>query len=250
MNNKKVVIITGGNRGIGYGITKSFVEEEYIVIVGARQNMSLEKEFGDSVLFKQIDVKKQKDHFKLVNIAIKNYGRLDCYINNAGYSQWRPISKIDENFIDDILDTNLKGAFWGSKAAAEFLNKKGTIINVSSLAGKRGSSNNSAYVASKFGMNGLTQSLAKELGPKGIRVNAVCPVLIHTQGLDKALNDMDSPAKGDPSDFINNFSKLNSALLRMPTEFEVGKMCVFLASENASAITGQCINVDCGVLPQ
>ena len=62
MNNKKVVIITGGNRGIGYGITKSFVEEEYIVIVGARQNMSLEKEFGDSVLFKQIDVKKQKDH--------------------------------------------------------------------------------------------------------------------------------------------------------------------------------------------
>jgi 3-oxoacyl-[acyl-carrier protein] reductase/meso-butanediol dehydrogenase/(S,S)-butanediol dehydrogenase/diacetyl reductase len=61
---------------------------------------------------------------------------------------------------------------------------------------------------------------------------------------------MDSPAKGDPLDFINNFSKLNSALLRMPTEFEVGKMCVFLASENASAITGQCINVDCGVLPQ
>ena len=117
MKNKKVVIITGSNRGIGYGITKSFVDEGYIVIVGARQNLSLEKEFGDSVIFMQVDVKKQKDHYKLVNMAIKNYGRLDCYINNAGYSQWRPISKIDENFIDDILDTNLKGAFLGIKSS-------------------------------------------------------------------------------------------------------------------------------------
>ena len=118
------------------------------------------------------------------------------------------------------------------------------------MAGKRGSSNNSAYVSSKFGMNGLTQSLAKELGPRNIRVNAVCPVLIATEGLNKALRMKHAPGNGNPSEFIDKFTKSNSALLRMPTEVEVGQMCVFLASEKARAITGQCINVDCGVLPQ
>ena len=88
------------------------------------------------------------------------------------------MKEVDNSFIDELLDTNLKGAFWGCKAAAESLNNGGSIINISSIAGKRGSANNSVYVASKFGMNGLTQSLAKELGPKGISVNALCPVLV------------------------------------------------------------------------
>ena len=163
---------------------------------------------------------------------------------------WKPISKIDENFLEDILNTNLKSVFWGCKAASAAMKANSSIINISSLAGKRGSTNNSAYVASKFGVNGLTQSLAKEFGSRNIRVNAVCPVLISTQGLLKALNHDDAPGKGDPKKFIKNFTKSNSALLRMPTALEVGQTCVYLASENASAITGQCINVDCGVLPQ
>ena len=157
---------------------------------------------------------------------------------------------VDDAFLGDILDTNLKGAFWGSKAAAKHLKKGGSIINISSLAGKRGSSNNSAYVASKFGMNGLTQSLAKELGPKGIRVNAVCPVLIATKGLLQALKTKHAPGNKNPKEFISNFTTNNSALNRMPKSDEVGDLCVFLASNNASAITGQCINIDCGVLPQ
>ena len=170
--------------------------------------------------------------------------------NNAGYSEWMPIDKIDDEFLSNILNTNLKGAFWGSKAAAKYLKKGGSIINISSLAGKRGSSNNSAYVASKFGMNGLTQSLAKELGPKGIRVNAVCPVLIATKGLLEALKTKHAPGNENPEEFISNFTKNNSALNRMPKSEEVGDLCVFLASNKASAITGQCINIDCGVLPQ
>ena len=124
-----------------------------------------------------------------------------------------PIDKIDDEFLSNILNTNLKGAFWGSKAAAKHLKKGGSIINISSLAGKRGSSNNSAYVASKFGMNGLTQSLAKELGPRNIRVNAVCPVLIATEGLNQALDMDHAPGKGDPAGFIANFSKINAALV-------------------------------------
>ena len=125
-----------------------------------------------------------------------------------------------------------------------------SIINISSIAGKRGSANNSAYCSSKFGVNGLTQSLAKELGPRGIRVNALCPVLIKTEGLSEALLEKYSPAKLDPDKFISDFARDNAALKRLPTGKEVGDMAVFLASDNASAITGQCINVDCGVFPQ
>ena len=250
MNNKKVVIVTGGSRGIGYGITKAFIDNNYIVVVGSRQDRDLSKQFGDNVRFVYTDVRYEKYHLNLVETTIDEFGRLDGFINNAGYSKWKPIEEINEEFLTDIIDTNLKGAFWGSKIASKYLNKEGTIINVSSLAGKRGSSNNSAYVASKFGMNGLTQSLSKELGPKGIRVNAVCPVLINTEGLNEALMDKSSPGNGDPKKFINEFTRLNSPLLRMPTSLEVGQTCVFLASESASAITGQCINVDCGVLPQ
>ena len=99
-------------------------------------------------------------------------------------------------------------------------------------------------------MNGLTQSLSKELGPRGIRVNALCPVLIKTDGLIDALKENFSPAKLDPEKFITDFARDNSALKRLPKGEEVGNMAVFLASNEASAITGQCINVDCGVLPQ
>lgn len=250
MEQNKIAIITGGNRGIGLGITKSFIEDGYFVIVGARQDRNLEKIFGNKVIFLSKDIRQEQSHHDLVNYAIKKFGRLDVYINNAGYSFWKPILEIDDIFLSDLLDTNLKGAFWGCKAAANVMQSNAVIINISSLAGKRGSSNNSAYVASKFGLNGLTQSLAKELGPRNIRVNAVCPVLIETEGLNEALSMKHAPGFKNPAEFITNFTKLNSALLRMPTASEVGNMCVFLASEKASAITGQCINIDCGVLPQ
>ena len=125
-----------------------------------------------------------------------------------------------------------------------------SIINISSIAGKRGSGNNSLYCASKFGMNGLTQALAKELGPRGIRVNAVCPVLIPTTGLLDALNGPYSPAKGDPEGFIKQFASGNAALGHLPTGEEVASFCLNIVSESSSALTGQCINIDCGVFPQ
>jgi len=175
---------------------------------------------------------------------------LDVFINNAGYSEWRPIEKIDDAFLDDIIATNLKGVFWGCKAAVAHMTPGGCIVNVSSIASKRGSANNSAYVATKFAMNGLTQSLAKEFGAMGIRVNGVCPVLVPTEGLLKALDSPDSPAKGDGITFMKNFAENNSALGRLPSAEEVASTCLFLASDAASAITAQNFNVDCGVFPQ
>jgi 3-oxoacyl-[acyl-carrier protein] reductase/meso-butanediol dehydrogenase/(S,S)-butanediol dehydrogenase/diacetyl reductase len=91
--------------------------------------------------------------------------------------------------------------------------------------------------------------MAKELGPKGIRVNAVCPVLVATEGLITALEDETSPAKGNPDKFLSEFAKTQTALGRLPTAEEVADLCLFLTSPEASAITGQSINVDCGVLP-
>jgi NAD(P)-dependent dehydrogenase (short-subunit alcohol dehydrogenase family) len=247
----KSVVITGGNRGIGLSITEAFVQAGYYVVVGARQERGLSERFGDKVRFIASDVRKEADMHALADAAVQKTGSLDAWVNNAGYSAWRPIGEIDDTFLDDLLATNLKGAFWGCKAAAAVMKTGAAIINISSIAGKRGSSNNAAYVATKFGMNGLTQSLAKELGPNGIRVNALCPVLITTDGLLEALTEPYAPAANtDPAAFISKFAADNAALKRLPTGAEVGSMCVFLASEGASAITGQCINVDCGVFPQ
>jgi len=250
MMTKKTVVITGGNRGIGLSITEAFIDAGYFVVVGARQELGLTKRFAEKILFVPTDVRDELAHARLVDAAIERTGSVDVYVNNAGFSEWRPIENIDSAFLDDILNTNLKGVFWGCKAASKVMLEGANIINISSLASKRGTANNSAYCASKFAVNGLTQALAKEIGPRGIRVNALCPVLVPTDGLLEALKGPFAPAKGDPEGFLSRFAVENSALKRLPTGTEVGAMCILLSSGAASAITGQCINVDCGVLPQ
>jgi 3-oxoacyl-[acyl-carrier protein] reductase/meso-butanediol dehydrogenase/(S,S)-butanediol dehydrogenase/diacetyl reductase len=250
-DNSRTVIITGGTRGIGAAITRAFWEEGYHVVVGARTGTDLVQKLGEHIRFLKMDVRFEPDHRALIKAAIEWTGRLDVFVNCAGLSQWRPINEVDSDFWNNMIDTNLKGTYWGCKVAAENLSEGGCIINISSLAGKRGSANNSVYCASKFGVNGLTQALAKELGPRGIRVNALCPVYVETEGIFDALQDDKSPSKGEHiPNFLNDFARNNAALLRLPSAREVAQLCVFLASSNASAITGQCINVDCGVLPQ
>lgn len=247
---KKTAIITGGNRGIGLSITETFVDAGYAVIVGARTDTGLESRFPGNVRFISMDVRNEQGHRKLTETALDWTGRLDVYVNNAGYSEWRPIELIDDTFFNDLIGTNLKSVFWGSKAAVDAMPSGGSIINISSIAGKRGSLNNTLYCASKFGVNGLTQALAKEVGPRAIRVNAVCPVLVSTPGLLTALEKPFSPAKNSVEVFLTKFAQDNAALGRLPEGAEVAAFCVFLSSDGASAITGQCINVDCGVFPQ
>ena len=119
------------------------------------------------------------------------------------------------------------------------MKKNVSIINISSIAGKRGSKNNSAYSASKFGVNGLTQSLSKEFGLRNIRVNAICPVLVKTKGLIKALYETSSPAQSNPKKFIDKFRIENAALNHLPTASEVADLCYYLGSENSSAINAK-----------
>jgi 3-oxoacyl-[acyl-carrier protein] reductase/meso-butanediol dehydrogenase/(S,S)-butanediol dehydrogenase/diacetyl reductase len=246
----KTVVITGGSKGIGLSITESFLAAGFNVYVGARHEGDLKNLTHPKLKFLRADVRIESDVDKLITNAVNQSGRLDVLVNNAGYSEWRPIEAIDQEFLSNILATNLMSAFWGCKAAVSNMTEGGSIINISSIAGKRGSANNSAYVASKFGMNGLTQALAKEVGHKNIRVNGVCPVLIPTNGLLEALESPYAPAQSSGIDFIKKFAQDQSALKRLPSGGDVAAMCLFLASDASSAITGQNINVDCGVFPQ
>jgi NAD(P)-dependent dehydrogenase (short-subunit alcohol dehydrogenase family) len=250
MMKTKTVLITGGNKGIGLSLTEAFNLNKFNVFVGSRSLGDLQKIDNKNVTHIKTDIRDESQISNLVNLAQEKTGKIDVVINNAGYSEWRPIEEMDNNFLDDILSTNLKSVFFICKHALKSLNKGSSIINISSIAGKRGSANNSAYSATKFGVNAITQSLAKELGPKGIRVNGICPVLIETEGLLNALEKKFAPGVDDGRDFIKNFCKENSALGHMPSAKDVASLCLFLASDEASSITGQNINLDCGVFPQ
>lgn len=247
----RTVAITGGTKGIGAGISRAFHAAGWNVLIGARNDNGLAADLGERARFEPLDVREPTALEAFAETAVAWSGRLDAWVNCAGFSAWRPVEDIDAAFWSDMVAINLTGTFFGCKTAAARLPDGGSIINVSSLAGKRGSANNTAYCASKFGVNGITQALAKELGARGIRVNAVCPVYVPTEGVLRALADPRSPAGGqDVERYLADFTAGQTALKRLPTSGEVGAMCVFLASDAASAVTGQCINVDCGVLPQ
>lgn len=245
------IVVTGGSKGLGATITKAFHAAGNRVAIVSRNDSGLAADLGDHARFFHADVSKPDQIKTAFSEIIKWSGSIDVLVNNAGYSGWQPLEKITEEFWDQMIDTNLKSILFTSQAAVAAMTRGGAIINISSLAGKRGSANNSVYCASKFGVNGITQSLAKELGGRGIRVNAVCPVYLRTPGLEEALQEKDSPTKGgDLTSYLDEFAKTQTALGVLPTEQQVADTCVFLASAAAGAITGQCINVDCGVLPQ
>jgi 3-oxoacyl-[acyl-carrier protein] reductase/meso-butanediol dehydrogenase/(S,S)-butanediol dehydrogenase/diacetyl reductase len=244
----KTVIITGGTQGIGAAIAACFHRKGAFVILGARHDNGFAASLGERARFVRADVTRPADHARLVDAALEATGRLDVYVNSAGRSQWMPLENITEDFWTALLDVNAKSVLFGAQQALRALQPGGSILNISSLAGKRGSANNSVYCASKFAVNGITQSLAKELGPRGIRVNAVCPVLVRTPGLIDALKDSPAPSAGHPDDFLSSFTKANAALGSLPTAEQVAEFCCALV--DLDSVTGQCINVDCGVFPQ
>lgn len=251
MENTSTVIVTGGGKGIGASITEAFHAAGYHVAIASRQDSGLAERLGARARFFQADIGSRTDTQELVRKTLSWTGQLDVMVNNAGFSQWRPLAEIDEAFWERMIGTNLRGTLWGGQAAVAHLQPGGSIINISSLAGKRGSANNSAYCAAKFGVNGLTQAWAKELGPRGIRVNAICPVYVRTAGLLEALAETYAPPSGkDIETYLAEFAASQAALKVLPTGEQLGQTCIFLASPAASAITGQCINVDCGVMPQ
>lgn len=249
----RTVIITGGTKGIGQDIARAFHKEGCNVFVAARSDNGFASEFAERMSFRLCDVQSVKAIHDLVDGVVEETGRIDVLVNNVGFSEWRPLDAVDEAFWGRMMDTNLKSAFFATQAVVPVMEAQhgGVVINISSLASKRGTSNNSVYCATKFAMNGVTQALAKELGPKNIRVNGICPVLVSTPGLLEALEHPYAPTGGkDVQGWLDSFAASQAALKRLPTGDDVAAMCIFLASPSASAISGQSINVDCGVLPQ
>ena len=245
---KSVAVIIGGSKGIGKSICEKYLKEGYIVINGSRSNPKINNKYFYSL---KLDVKNEAN-IKSFFINVKKITKkIDVLINNAGMSEWKSIKNKKKDFIYNIFETNVFYIFWSCKYAIKLLGKNSSIINISSIAGKRGSKNNSAYSASKFAVNGITQSLAKELGQNKIKVNAICPVLIKTPGLIYALKQKDSPAyKSGINPFLNKFIKANSSNGKLPTANDVADFTYFLSSDSNQSITGQCINIDNGVFPQ
>ena len=131
----ETIVITGGTKGIGSDIARKFLKEGWQVMIAARNKSGLATENHDNLMFQQIDVRKEKELFALARKTLEWTGTLACFINCAGYSEWSPLESVNEDFWDKMIDTNLKGSFWGCKVAATNLSEGGSIINVSSLAG-------------------------------------------------------------------------------------------------------------------
>lgn len=238
----KVVIVTGGSRGIGFATVEAFLKEgAAVVLCGSRQ------ETADQAVarLKEADrdakvegIWPDLDSLEAVQDAFgkvaEKYGRIDVLVNNAGVSESTPFADYTEETFEKVMNLNVKGMFNCTKAVEEIMEKQGegVILNTSSMVSISGQPSGVAYPTSKFAVNGFTVSLARELGPKGIRVNAVAPGITSTDMMKAVPKEVIEPMiariplrrLGQPEDIANAF--------------------VFLASDKASYITGVVLSVD------
>ncbi len=184
-----VAIVAGGGRGIGKAIALELAKEGLKIVIAARTareiyNTANEiKSLGSEALAIKTDIRSSSDVKNLIKKTISKFGRIDILINNAGIGIFKPLVKTSEREWDKVLDTNLKGTFLCCKQVLPMMIKqrKGIIVNISSIAGKHGDAYYSSYCASKFGIIGLTESLAKEVDKFGIKVYTVCPDRVNTK---------------------------------------------------------------------
>ncbi len=243
-NVTKVVLVTGSTRGIGLEIAKAFGEEGYAVMLSGRNEevlMKVKSELESSglkVSACKADISKAEDANKLVACTLEQFGRIDTLVNNAGVTCDNLLMRMDEDAWDKVLDTNLKGAFFMTKAVIKPMLKAkgGSIINIASVVGLMGNAGQANYAASKAGLIGFTKSVAKEYCKKGIRVNAVAPGFIcsdMTAGLSDSLKEQ-------------MLAQVPLNVFGQPRD--VANAVIFLASDKASYITGQVLTVDGGMV--
>jgi 3-oxoacyl-[acyl-carrier protein] reductase len=241
----KVAIITGASRGIGSGIAKVFAEQganvAFTYSSSVESAMALENELnalGVKAKGYQSNAADFNEAQKLVDDVIAEFGTVDVLINNAGITKDNLLMRMSEEDFDKVIDINLKSVFNMTKAVQKIMlkNRKGSIVNMSSVVGVKGNAGQANYAASKAGMNGFTKSIALELGSRNIRCNAIAPGFIETEMTAKLNEDV---VKGW-RDAI--------PLKRGGTPEDVANVCVFLASDMSAYVTGQVINVDGGML--
>lgn len=238
----KVAVITGGSRGIGYATAEKFLKEGAAVIVTASSQASADKAVAklrelypeatvDGISPNLGSLESVRDAFRGV---VETYGRIDILVNNAGMSESTPFMNYTEETFDKVMNLNVKGVFNATRAVVDFMAERGTgvILSTSSMVSIYGQPSGCAYPASKFSVNGLTVSLARELGPKGIRVNAVAPGITETDMM-----------KAVPKEIIDPMIA-SVPLRRLGQPEDIANAFAFLASDEASYITGVVLSVD------
>ena len=241
----KTVLITGASRGIGKSIAeesaKNGANVAFTYLSSVEKGQALEKElgqFGTKIKGYRSDASIFTDAEKLVNDVVADFGQVDVLINNAGITRDTLLLRMSEDQWDEVMRVNLKSAFNLTKAISKPMMKarSGSIINISSVVGVMGNAGQANYAASKAGMIGFTKSIAKELGSRNIRCNAIAPGFIETE-MTGELND----------EQLAEWTK--SIPLKRPGQgSDIAKACMFLGSEDSAYITGQVLVVDGGLL--
>jgi len=232
----KVALVTGGTGGMGTTHARALVAEGAKVVVADLDDAkgeALAAELGENARSVHLDVTSEDDWTTAVAATLEAFGRIDVLVNNAGIANGAPITEFDTEAWRRIIDINLTGTFLGIRAVSPIMADAGagSIINISSVEGLRGSAGLHGYVASKFGVRGLTKSVALELGPRGVRVNSVHPGFIDTP----------MTAGIDAGDLL-------IPLGRGARPEEVSQTVVFLASDESSYSTGAEFVVDGGLV--
>ncbi len=240
----KVTLVTGGARGIGRSVALLFAQEGADIVVGDVNMQEAEKtcmdirSLGRQALSIEMDVADYEKIEGAINKILDKLGKIDILVNNAGITKDNLILRMSEAEWDAVLDVNLKGAFNCLKAVSRPMIKQrsGKIINIASIIGIIGNAGQANYSASKAGIIALTKTAAKELASRNINVNAVAPGFIQTEMTAKLPEDIQQKMKG------------MIPLGKFGSPDDVAKVCLFLASEEASYITGQTIVVDGGMV--
>jgi 3-oxoacyl-[acyl-carrier protein] reductase len=242
----KTALITGASRGIGKGIAEVFAKNGCNIaftfassVEKARAfEQSLSEQYGVKVKGYQSDAANFEQSITLAETVIADFGKIDCLINNAGITRDTLMLRMTEEQWDEVIDTNLKSAFNLTKAFLKhFLgNRAGSIINMTSVVGVMGNAGQANYAASKAGMIGFTKSIAKELGSRNVRCNAVAPGFIETE----MTHALDENVRKQWAETI--------PLKRGGTPDDVANVCLFLASDMSAYLTGQTLSVCGGML--
>ena len=243
----KVVLVTGGSKGIGEAIVRTFAAEEATVVIVNRsttEGVKLADELqadGKKALFIQADLAKDENCRRAIEVTLEKFSKLDVLVNNAGVNDGVGITSSPKQFMDS-LQLNLMHYFAMVHYGLDALKlSKGTIINIGSKVADTGQGGTAGYAASKGGCNGLTRELALDLAPFGIRVNAVIPSEAMTPQYARWLDTLD-----DSKGALERIESLIPLERRMTTKEEIADMSVFLASSRSSHTTGQIIYVDGG----
>ncbi|HEY81671.1 MAG TPA: SDR family oxidoreductase [Dehalococcoidia bacterium] len=250
----KIAIVTGGARGIGAAIVEGFVREGSNVVI-ADNRLDLAQELAEKVgngrakvLAVRTDVTRKSDADNLVSTTLQEFGKIEILVNNAGVVGHFRFVDLEEEEWDRVNDVNAKGVYLVTKAVVPHMiaARYGKIVNISSLAGKRGNAGITHYSASKFAIIGITQSLAKELGEYNINVNAVCPGILPTAMWDILLDARAKLQGVSPEQVWEEWIE-QIPLKRAQTPEDIANVVLFLSSEVSKNITGEAISVNGGL---